>query len=144
MKRIGARPVWIQGVGWNLDTAYWTSQNLTFGNFALWTGGLGVTSFVSALDLDPAADIDLGVHEALLADYVEKAFERLREPFFVTIQLSNTHYPYFVDPEGQRIGCTVRLDGEVVVDSDGRRLLQVETSGSPRFLCRMTNELPPW
>ncbi len=29
-KRITADPVWIEGVGWNLDTAYWTNRDLVF------------------------------------------------------------------------------------------------------------------
>ena len=29
-ERITDRPVWIQGVGWNLDTAYWTNRDLAF------------------------------------------------------------------------------------------------------------------
>jgi acetyl-CoA C-acetyltransferase len=29
-KRLTDRPVWIQGVGWNLDTAYWTNRDLVF------------------------------------------------------------------------------------------------------------------
>ena len=29
-KRITGRPVWIDGVGWNLDTAYWTNRDLVF------------------------------------------------------------------------------------------------------------------
>ncbi len=29
-KRITDRPVWIQGVGWNLDTAYWTDRDLAY------------------------------------------------------------------------------------------------------------------
>lgn len=29
-KRIAGRPVWIEGVGWNLDTAYWTNRDLVF------------------------------------------------------------------------------------------------------------------
>ena len=28
--RVTDRPVWIQGVGWNLDTAYWTNRDLVF------------------------------------------------------------------------------------------------------------------
>jgi acetyl-CoA C-acetyltransferase len=30
VKRIGGTPVWIDGVGWNLDTAYWTNRDLVF------------------------------------------------------------------------------------------------------------------
>jgi acetyl-CoA C-acetyltransferase len=29
-RRITGEPVWIQGVGWNLDTAYWTNRDLVF------------------------------------------------------------------------------------------------------------------
>ena len=29
-ERLTDRPVWIQGVGWNLDTAYWTNRDLVF------------------------------------------------------------------------------------------------------------------
>ncbi len=29
-KRITGAPVWIEGVGWNLDTAYWTNRDLVF------------------------------------------------------------------------------------------------------------------
>ncbi len=29
-ERITDRPVWIEGVGWNLDTAYWTNRDLVF------------------------------------------------------------------------------------------------------------------
>ena len=29
-KRLTDKPVWIQGVGWNLDTAYWTNRDLVF------------------------------------------------------------------------------------------------------------------
>jgi acetyl-CoA C-acetyltransferase len=29
-KRITDRPVWIEGVGWNLDTAYWTNRDLKY------------------------------------------------------------------------------------------------------------------
>ncbi|MDR7521144.1 MAG: thiolase domain-containing protein [Armatimonadota bacterium] len=28
--RITDRPVWVQGVGWNLDTAYWTNRDLAY------------------------------------------------------------------------------------------------------------------
>ncbi|MGH2705528.1 MAG: thiolase domain-containing protein [Actinomycetota bacterium] len=29
-KRISDRPVWIEGVGWHLDTAYWTNRDLAY------------------------------------------------------------------------------------------------------------------
>jgi uncharacterized OB-fold protein len=32
-KQITGDPVWIQGVGWNLDTAYWTNRDLVFPDY---------------------------------------------------------------------------------------------------------------
>jgi glucan phosphoethanolaminetransferase (alkaline phosphatase superfamily) len=82
------------------DTAFWTSQNMMFGNARLWVKNLGVTQFVSATDLDPTSDLDMGAPENLLADHVIENIGRLKEPFLGVIQLSNVHYPYYVDPEG--------------------------------------------
>lgn len=82
------------------DTAFWTSQNMLFGNARLWVKNLGVHKFVSATDLEPTSDLDMGAPEGLLADRVTHEFGALREPFLAVIQLSNVHYPYFVDEHG--------------------------------------------
>lgn len=82
------------------DTAFWTSQNMMFGNARLWVKNLGVTKFVSATELDPTADLDMGAPEHLLADHVKRELLELREPFLAVVQLSNVHYPYHVDPNG--------------------------------------------
>jgi len=29
-KRLSSKPVWVEGVGWNLDTAYWTNRDLAY------------------------------------------------------------------------------------------------------------------
>ena len=82
------------------ETAFWTSQNMMFGNARLWVENLGVKSFISATDVDPVSDLDMGAPEGLLADRVNDELGRLKEPFFVVIQLSNMHYPYMVDEDG--------------------------------------------
>lgn len=82
------------------DTAFWTSQNMLFGNARLWVKNLGVSKFVSATDMEPTADLDMGAPEGLLAERVNHEFGSLREPFLAVVQLSNVHYPYYVDPEG--------------------------------------------
>jgi glucan phosphoethanolaminetransferase (alkaline phosphatase superfamily) len=82
------------------DTAFWTSQNMMFGNSRLWVKNLGVSKFCSATDLDPTADLDMGAPEALLAERVNQEIGELREPFLAVIQLSNVHYPYLVDEAG--------------------------------------------
>jgi glucan phosphoethanolaminetransferase (alkaline phosphatase superfamily) len=78
------------------DTAYWTSQNMLFGNARLWVKNLGVGSFMSATDIDPVSDLDMGAPESELAEKVNSSFDKLKEPFLAVIQLSNMHYPYFV------------------------------------------------
>jgi len=82
------------------DTAFWTSQNMMFGNVRLWVKNLGVSQFVSATDLDSTSDLDMGAPEHLLADHVNAKVGTLREPYLAVVQLSNVHYPYYVDPEG--------------------------------------------
>ena len=82
------------------DTAFWTSQNMLFGNARLWVKNLGVSKFFSATDLDPTSDLDMGAPEGLLADRVNRELGSLHEPYLAVIQLSNVHYPYFVDPNG--------------------------------------------
>jgi glucan phosphoethanolaminetransferase (alkaline phosphatase superfamily) len=79
------------------DTAYWTSQNMLFGNVRLWIKNLGVNHQVTATDLDPTSDLDLGAPEKLLAQHVSRNLSTLKEPFMAVIQLSNVHYPYYLD-----------------------------------------------
>lgn len=81
-------------------TAYLTSQNLLFGNTRLWVKNLGVERFCSATELDPESDLDMGAPEQTLAKRVKSELRTLPEPFFAVIQLSNVHYPYWVDPKG--------------------------------------------
>lgn len=79
------------------DTAFWTSQNMMFGNARLWVKNLGVRSFISATDLDPTADLDMGAPEIFLAERLKREVHDLKEPFLAVVQLSNVHYPYYVD-----------------------------------------------
>lgn len=80
------------------DTAYWTSQNMMFGNVRLWVKNLGVNHRVTATELDPTADLDMGAPEKYLAEHVSQHVGELKEPFLAVIQMSNVHYPYYLDP----------------------------------------------
>ncbi len=82
------------------DTAFWTSQNMLFGNARLWVKNLGVSRFTSATELDPTADLDMGAPEQLLAARINGEIGQLREPYLAVVQLSNVHYPYYVNPRG--------------------------------------------
>lgn len=79
------------------ETAYWTSQNLLFGNSGAWLEGLPLTRQVSATELEPDADLDTGADDGRLADHVIRDIGQLPEPFVAVVHLSNTHYPYKVD-----------------------------------------------
>ncbi|HEX4337172.1 MAG TPA: sulfatase-like hydrolase/transferase [Polyangiaceae bacterium] len=83
------------------DTAFYTSQNMMFGNARLWVKNLGVSQIVTATDLDPTCDLDMGAPEALLAKHVNAHIGELKEPFLAVVQLSNMHYPYYVDHHGK-------------------------------------------
>jgi glucan phosphoethanolaminetransferase (alkaline phosphatase superfamily) len=80
------------------ETAYWTSQNMMFGNVRLWVKNLGVDHRVTATDLDPTSDLDMGAPEKYLAEHVSQNIGKLQEPFMAVVQLSNVHYPYYLDP----------------------------------------------
>ncbi len=82
------------------DTAFYTSQNMMFGNARLWVKNLGVSQIVTATDLDPTCDLDMGAPEGLLAKHVNAHIGELKEPFLAVVQLSNMHYPYYVDHHG--------------------------------------------
>ncbi len=81
------------------DTAYWTSQNMLFGNARLWVKNLGVNHMFTATDLDPTADLDMGAPEGLLAKRVDRDLEKLKEPWMAVVHFSNVHYPYYIDPK---------------------------------------------
>lgn len=83
-------------------TGYFTSQNLMFGNMRLWLQNLGVDVMLTGNDVDPTSDIDLGAPEDQFAARAVSDLEHLDEPFFLTIQLSNGHYPYLVQEEGPK------------------------------------------
>lgn len=87
-----------RAAGW--DTAYWTSQNMLFGNSRLWVEHMAVSHMASALDLDPKSHLDMGAPEELLAERVNRDVDELREPFLAVVHLSNTHFPYRNVAEG--------------------------------------------
>jgi len=79
------------------DTAYWTSQNLMFGNARLYVQDIPVSRRCVATELDAAADLDTGAHDAMLTDRVIEEWGELKEPFFAVVHYSNIHFPYIYD-----------------------------------------------
>lgn len=83
--------------GW--DTAYWTSQNLMFGNARLYMQDIPARHFAIGPHLDSMADLDAGAYDRLLTDRVIRDWDKLEEPFFAVVHYSNVHFPYVYDAE---------------------------------------------
>jgi arylsulfatase A-like enzyme len=81
------------------DTAYWTSQNLMFGNARLYVQDIPVSHRCVATELDTQADLDTGAYDALLTDRVIAEWSEMREPFFAVVHYSNVHFPYVYDED---------------------------------------------
>lgn len=82
--------------GW--DTAYWTSQNLMFGNARLFVQDIPTSHFLSGSEIDPERDFLVGAPDATLSERVLAEWGELREPFFAVVHYSNPHRPRLFDP----------------------------------------------
>ena len=82
-----------------LESAYYTSQNLLFGNSGLWLGQQPWTRHVSATQIEADATYEVGADDGKLVDYTIGDIGALKEPFLAVVHLSNTHFPYKIDPD---------------------------------------------
>lgn len=80
-----------------VKTAYFTSQNLLFGNAGLWLDGAPLAQRVTGTEIEPYATYQCGAHDGKVLSIAAQAIGGLPEPFFAVVQLSNTHYPYWID-----------------------------------------------
>lgn len=83
----------------HLESAYYTSQNLLFGNSGTWLEGQPWTRHVSATMLEPEATYETGADDGKLVDYALRDIGALKEPYLAVVHLSNTHFPYKIDPD---------------------------------------------
>ncbi|MCC6647736.1 MAG: sulfatase-like hydrolase/transferase [Polyangiaceae bacterium] len=79
-------------------TGYFSSQNLRYRDLGVYLRVGGIDTLVSATELGDTEDPHLGAPD-------ERAMERMlewvgasTEPYFAVLHLSNTHWPYRVDP----------------------------------------------
>jgi glucan phosphoethanolaminetransferase (alkaline phosphatase superfamily) len=86
--------LWEYAAAAGYDTAYWTSQNLMFGNARTYIEDLPISHGCVATHLDPKADLDTGAHDELVARRAAEEWHELKEPFFAVVHFSNVHYPY--------------------------------------------------
>ncbi len=91
--------LWEYAAAAGYDTAYWTSQNLMFGNARVYIEDLPISHGCVATHLDSTADLDTGARDDLLAEWVKKDWPEMKEPFFAVIHFSNPHYPYIYDEQ---------------------------------------------
>ena len=90
-----------RGVGYR--TAYISAQNLRYEDFAAFFQRAGIDVMASAAELGGAGDPHLGAPDEnatarLLAFIRSEQSESPGVPYFATLHLSNTHWPYRVDP----------------------------------------------
>ena len=81
------------------DTAYWTSQNLMFGNARLWTQDIPAKCLATGSEIDPECDILTGADDEKLVDRVLGDWSKLQEPFYAVVHFSNIHRPRVIDPK---------------------------------------------
>jgi hypothetical protein len=84
-------------------TAYIASQNLRYEDFAAFFQHAGLDVVTSAAELGGAGDPHLGAPDenatGRMLEYLRSvAREEPATPYFATLHLSNTHWPYRIDP----------------------------------------------
>jgi glucan phosphoethanolaminetransferase (alkaline phosphatase superfamily) len=89
--------VWEYARAAGFDTAYWTSQNLLFGNSGAWLDGVPFEHHVNATELEQDPTLEIGADDVKLVAHVIEHLDDLREPFLAVVHLSNTHFPYLID-----------------------------------------------
>jgi membrane-anchored protein YejM (alkaline phosphatase superfamily) len=81
-------------------TAYIASQNLLYQDLGVYLQRAGIDVVASAVDLGDAPDVHIGAPDenatARTLEFVREAPAEM--PYFVLLHLSNTHWPYRVDP----------------------------------------------
>ena len=90
--------LWEYAKAAGFHTAYWTSQNLLFGNSGTWISSVPLERTVNATQIEPEATMEIGADDGKLVDFVVDDIPNLPEPYVAVVHLSNTHFPYKVDP----------------------------------------------
>jgi glucan phosphoethanolaminetransferase (alkaline phosphatase superfamily) len=79
------------------QTAYYTSQNVLFGNQGKLIENVHFTRSRLATELESAPDLDTGADDGKAAAYAIADSKNLSAPSFSVVHFCNTHYPYLVD-----------------------------------------------
>lgn len=99
-KDIHSAPIlWEYAKSAGYESAYYTSQHMLFGNSGTWLEGTPWKRHVSATMLEEDATYEIGGDDGKLVDWALGDLDQLREPYFVVLHLSNTHFPYKIDDD---------------------------------------------
>ncbi len=131
-------------------TAYIGSQNLRYEDFAAFFERAGIDVFASAAELGGAGDPHLGAPDESATSRMLAFVRGLRDetqttPYFATLHLSNTHWPYRVDPALQPFephDATPWSDG-VKLHNHYRNSVALQERTVSAFL-RQLREVPGW
>ncbi len=97
-KDIHSAPIlWEYAHAAGYESAYYTSQHMLFGNSGTWLEGTPWQRHVSATMLEEDATYEIGADDGKLVDWALADLDKLKEPYFVVLHLSNTHFPYKID-----------------------------------------------
>jgi hypothetical protein len=80
-----------------MRTGFWTAQNLLFANSGRWLEAVPFDRLLSATDVDPYATYQCGADDGIILDRALADTAPLPRPYFGVVQLSNTHFPYWID-----------------------------------------------
>ena len=90
--------LWEYAAAGGLQGTYWTSQNLLFGNSGTWISSVPLARRVSATEIEPDATMEIGADDGKLIDFALGDMDGLKEPYLGVVHMSNTHFPYKIDP----------------------------------------------
>lgn len=93
--------VWEVAKGAGYHTAYFTSQNLRYRDLGAYVHVGGIDRELSAEDFGDAPDSHVGAPDERAAKALLDWVAKQDGPWFAVLHLSNTHWPYRVDPELQ-------------------------------------------
>jgi glucan phosphoethanolaminetransferase (alkaline phosphatase superfamily) len=91
--------LWEYAKAAGFHTAYWTSQNLLFGNSGTWIASAPLDRTISATQIEADATMEIGADDGKLVDYVIGDLRNLPEPYVAVVHLSNTHFPYKISDD---------------------------------------------
>jgi glucan phosphoethanolaminetransferase (alkaline phosphatase superfamily) len=106
--------IWEYAHAAGLATGFWTAQNLLFANSGRWLEGLPLDAFLTGTAIEPYATYQCGADDGKAMDRALEGLATMREPYFGVVQLSNTHFPYWVKDAEQETKDLERYRASIV------------------------------